>query len=154
MDNNTRGITFDLSSEIARCIEEEAANPSANKKEASHLQRAFALATAGSIPDSIDEFDEAEDNGEVTGSACHKYALVMFEHRSFSHAYCYAKEALKSMPRYLLHPALATVLRDFVPPVDSQGRFNPKLAGQFDELHREFMRSKQSRTVCSKVAAD
>jgi hypothetical protein len=120
----------------------EAAKEFVSPKRSGQVGKAFALAAGGNMADSVDEFDDAEQDHHVDALAYRDYAMVMFVYGRISRAYFCSLIALKLEPQIPLHPVLRDVLRDFVKSFDRNGDPRQESFEAFDRLRVQYIRSK------------
>lgn len=107
------------------------------------LRKAFALAVAGKIDDSVDEFEDAELDGAFDAKTYFDYAMIMFIHGRASRAQGYAMQALASDPKLQLPTEFLAVLRDLPGLCDLQtGNLRTEVAERLDSHRIHYLRSK------------
>jgi len=106
------------------------------------IGRAFALAADGNIDESVEEFDDAEVDGEVDALAYRHYAMVMFVYGRISRAYFCSQHALALEPKIRLDAVLRTVLRDQPQSFGRDGMPKQQSAEAFTRLRLQYIRSK------------
>jgi tetratricopeptide (TPR) repeat protein len=90
------------------------------------LNRAFACVESGNIEEAIEEFDDAEVDGNISAEAYRDFALIMIKHGYIARAYSYAANARRLEPGIQLNNVLENVLRDFPRMIDEWGIPDPK----------------------------
>jgi hypothetical protein len=106
------------------------------------IGRAFLLAAAGNLDDSIEEFEDAAQDGEVDALAYRDYVMVMIVHGRISRAYFCSRHALALDPKIRLHPVLGEVLRDYLHLFNRDGMPNQQSVEAFTRLRVQYIRSK------------
>lgn len=108
------------------------------------LGRAFALAARGNIQGSLEEFEEAEEEGDIGARAYHNYGMVMFLHGYTSRAYYCARQVRTLDPEMPLNCALREIMRDWIGSIDQHGNLLGERIATFGRLRNEYFRSRQT----------
>jgi tetratricopeptide (TPR) repeat protein len=107
------------------------------------LGKAFALAVAGKIHDSVDEFEDAEVGAAFNAKTYYDYAMIMFIHGYASRAEGYAMQALRADPKLKLPTEFSAVLRELPGLCDLQtGNIRSEVSDRLWSLRNQYLRSK------------